>query len=408
MTLFEDARSSVNAALTGVDVAATSTTKFNRLEEALADLTHVARRSVVATTIRKAGNVRVRTLQSERARAAHLFILVVPEQSEVAGTQRAATRLVQEGAFPALLIVDRDADGGWRPVWAVLGDDPAWNELADTLAGSGADVTRERAAVRRDEARRDVTPEVGSRVPPAPLVLDERVRRMLRLAVEANRGDLDRIFGGLLTWLSGQTVTVGKVSSHPDAGLVRLGWNDEPTSQVAGLEQLTADVPNGDSVEFLAGTEWRMLGTYNALDAQRVFRFGLALGRRFAHVPVPAPGIDGFRQALESRLKGLADPLLTELREAMVRLYVAHLDVGGATLGPAMFLAMPSYVIAGLDGNAGADVTELLAESYLTNLGTWLSRQDEAQLDQLQDTVGLHGPLGAPQWAWVRAQLHAL
>src|SRR5262249_32981532 len=46
---------------------------------------------------------------------------------------------------------------------------------------------------------------------------------------EANRGDLDRIFGALLTWLAGDSVTVGVESPNDDAKLIELGWTDGPS-----------------------------------------------------------------------------------------------------------------------------------------------------------------------------------
>src|SRR5690606_32270056 len=41
---------------------------------------------------------------------------------------------------------------------------------------------------------------------------------------EANRADMDRIFGGLLTWLSGGTVAIGSEHSGADAREILLGW----------------------------------------------------------------------------------------------------------------------------------------------------------------------------------------
>src|SRR5690606_39500065 len=43
--------------------------------------------------------------------------------------------------------------------------------------------------------------------------------------------DLDRIFGGLLTWLSGQTVTVGRTAPGSSVEIT-LGWSDTPESRV--------------------------------------------------------------------------------------------------------------------------------------------------------------------------------
>ena len=61
---------------------------------------------------------------------------------------------------------------------------------------------------------------------------------------------------------------------------VYLEWTDQPESRVR-------PVATPPSLEYAAGSEWRVLGTYNAVDAQRVFRMGQALSRRFKHVPVP-------------------------------------------------------------------------------------------------------------------------
>ena len=108
---------------------------------------------------------------------------------------------------------------------------------------------------------------------------------------EANRADMDKIFGGLLTWLSDSHVVLGQAATNLQAPTVELDWASQPESFVAPerLAQLEAPTPSGEPIVFLTGDEWRLLGTYNAQDAQRVFRFGQALGRRFARVPIPAP-----------------------------------------------------------------------------------------------------------------------
>lgn len=222
---------------------------------------------------------------------------------------------------------------------------------------------------------------------------------------EANRADMDRIFGSLLTWLAGQPVDVGKLSPDPGSGSVHLGWADGPLSVVEGAERLRADSPGTDQVEYLAGSEWRLLGTYNALDAQRVFRFGLALGRRFAHVPVPAPTPEMFAEVLDGHLVGRRPERWDDVRQRIVALYSAHQRSGAVALGPAAFLDLPGYVTAGLD--AEQPVAELLAEAYLTALGTWLARLEENELDRLGTDVGKGDALGG-EWAWVRSQLVAL
>lgn len=218
---------------------------------------------------------------------------------------------------------------------------------------------------------------------------------------EANRADLDRIFGGLLTWLSGQQVTVGR-KTPGSATEITLSWSDDPRSHV-----------DRDKTTYRAGKEWRLLGTYNSLDAHRVFRMGLALSRRFAQVPVPPPPADQFhdivRQRLEENLEG---PLGDHVAEKIARVYEIHANSKAAALGPAPFLSILEYVGTGLEANPldlrtaanpnAAD--ELISEAYLSSFGTWLARLDDDILDELG--TGLRGDdaLGN-QWDWVREQL---
>jgi hypothetical protein len=98
---------------------------------------------------------------------------------------------------------------------------------------------------------------------------------------ETNRADMDKIMGPVLTWLSEQEVEIAR--TRPTGGQpIHLGWADSPESRVS-----TEDGPEG-AIRYLAGKDWRLLGTYNPQDAQRVFRFGQALSRRFVLVPIPA------------------------------------------------------------------------------------------------------------------------
>lgn len=244
---------------------------------------------------------------------------------------------------------------------------------------------------------------------------------------EANRADMDKIFGGLLTWLSDEEVELGRVSTHADSPPVLLGWSPEPTSKTEHLEALDDETPSGGPVRFLAGTEWRLLGTYNALDAQRVFRFGQALTRRFARVPVPAASLADFRTALKPIVEGL--PL--ELADSLGGLYQAHLAGSSTALGPALFLRIPAYVKAGLaelaenveegvthgeaatSADAEGSVKEatvawqtLLSEAYLVNVGTWLSRLEANELAELGlRIVDTHKALPAEQWTWLETLL---
>ena len=107
-----------------------------------------------------------------------------------------------------------------------------------------------------------------------------------------------------------------------------------------GTEGLTGQqVP---VVSYLAGDDWRLLGTYNAVDAQRVFRFGQALGRRFARVPIPPMQASQFDQLVENEAGDLPDGA----RHAVKSLYAAHLTSEQA-LGPALFLEILAYVRVG-------------------------------------------------------------
>jgi dynein-related subfamily AAA family protein len=220
---------------------------------------------------------------------------------------------------------------------------------------------------------------------------------------EVNRADMDRIFGGLLTWLSGQDVTLGTVSPAIGSPQVQLGWSTGATCSVENSERLTHPGSGSGPVRYLAGTEWRLLGTYNALDAQRVFRFGHALGRRFLRVPIPAADTDKFRTALLAQDHGLPQPLL----DAIVAIYTAHLTNSMTTLGPALFLRMADYIAAGVGTDAEQLTTvthverELLAEAYLVNVGTWL-REMEDELGALGHAiVDRHHALSQSEWEWV-------
>jgi MoxR-like ATPase len=220
---------------------------------------------------------------------------------------------------------------------------------------------------------------------------------------EVNRADMDRIFGGLLTWLSGQDVTLGAVSPAIGSPQVQLGWSPTPTCSVEHPERLTNPTIGSAPVRYLAGTEWRLLGTYNALDAQRVFRFGHALGRRFLRVPIPAADADRFRTALLAQDRGLPEPLL----DAIVSIYAAHLRNSLTTLGPALFLRMADYIAAGvgtdaepLTGVSQVD-RELLAEAYLVNVGTWLREMEDELASLGRAIVEEHHALSQPEWEWI-------
>lgn len=492
----EDPLALVDAALSGVDLAAPSTTKFGKLETTLAALAGLQASDVVAATISKAGNFSVRAGQSPRAQAAKLFVGVVTDQTQLPATQKAARAHVESGKGKAVQLLLRGHDLSWSAPWAIGLAGHENSPIAAVAAALHSELVEVRSAPRSPSSAEPGTPPRVATlpvVPVSPLIIEPRIRRMVRTAVasrpavmlvgppgtgktqlinellaeiahdpacvgmssahealtvtpdeswtsreliggetvddrgrirftpgvvlqaisqdrwlvldEANRADLDRIFGGLLTWLSGQAVDVGRTSTAPDAAPIRLGWSSTAQSTTAGTETLTDDTVRIDSVEYQAGSEWRLLGTYNALDAQRVFRFGLALGRRFAHVPIPPPDRAGFAQALEPRLGPVSDEHRPEVRQRILAVYEAHLAVEYAALGPAVFLDMPAYVAAAEPHSE--NLAELVAEAYLSSTGTWLARLEEDQLDRLGTMLSAEGSLDA-EWSWVRSQLPAL
>lgn len=222
---------------------------------------------------------------------------------------------------------------------------------------------------------------------------------------EANRADLDRIFGGLLTWLAGQTVTVGRIA--PDSvAEVRLGWISDASSAVVRPEDDEA-APEG-AVEYLAGQEWRLIGTYNSLDAQRVFRLGLALGRRFAQVPVPPPAPALFRAHAEEHVApDLPEAIRAQVLAAICRIYEIHARTPATSMGPALFLALPGYVTQGVQLRDTPNCQELLAEAYLASFGPWLCRLEQEVQDELGAAMSDSDVLGT-EWEWVRDQLRHL
>jgi MoxR-like ATPase len=266
---------------------------------------------------------------------------------------------------------------------------------------------------------------------------------------ETNRADMDRVLGGVLTWLSGKRVKVGawrgpQVSGAGGQGVpVYLDWTDQPQSQVR-------DVELPPSREYAAGTEWRVLGTYNAVDAQRVFRMGQALSRRFKHVPVPPASTEDFRSIIAGRVE--EEKLLEWLTDRVTRLYSAHLGIEEAQLGPGLFVDIPAYVEHGVrmnnypvntwDGGtapprSGEDgegqrgesepavgeekpsrseellekmllLEELLAEAYLVSVGNLVAKYETDLLDELASAIIGSDALTAGNWEWVKQSLHAM
>jgi MoxR-like ATPase len=315
-----------------------------------------------------------------------------------------------------------------RPLWATPDESWTFRELVggETVAG-GEIVFRPGLVLRAIEENRW-------------LVLDE-----------ANRGDLDRIFGALLTWLAGEDVTVGVESSAANAKLIELG-RTSGESRVEVIER----IGRRGAIRYLAGDDWKLLGTYNALDAQRVFRIGAALGRRFVRVPIPPIPPSLFNQVLERRAGDLPD----ELRTKIGLLYDAHYQEEVTRLGQALFLGMCSYLryavqsrMSGssaaegsadtttpgnaeqlsLDplpeaGTSGGDsgseaaaeaegdnplmaqgsMGSILSEAYVLNLGTFLAQLEGPDFERLAHRIRASSALSQKEVEWVSEMMRAL
>jgi hypothetical protein len=238
---------------------------------------------------------------------------------------------------------------------------------------------------------------------------------------ETNRGDMDKIMGPLLTWLSDQEVEVGRSETHGGKS-VHIGWAEDRQSSREDGE---------DKQRYLAGKDFRLFGTYNPQDAQRVFRFGQALSRRFVVIPVPAIRPGQFTQLLEESFSALGADAVA----AISGLYAAHLSDDSTALGPAVFLRMAAYLLAGLTTVAAAEGTgpsadmagehgaeadepeaeetpllpELLAEAYVMGVGRYLAGFDDRTFDALSERiVGDESALPQEQWTWVSSQRNVL
>jgi MoxR-like ATPase len=233
---------------------------------------------------------------------------------------------------------------------------------------------------------------------------------------ETNRADMDRVLGSVLTWLSFKSVKVGYEQAGNAVPVpVYLEWSDSPRS--ARVKVVSAD---GDleRIEYRAGTDWRLLGTYNAVDAQRVFRMGQALSRRFKHVPIPPVSVDGFRTITRDRVGDSDNADL--LVERLARIYESHLKTEDAALGAGLFVDIPAYVERGLGvaAQAGADdvssspdaflLEELLAEGYVVSVGNFLSHMEDETINQLWQQFRNRDAFRADDLDWIRSRLPAM
>ena len=181
---------------------------------------------------------------------------------------------------------------------------------------------------------------------------------------EMNRADLDRILGPILTFLAGQSVDLDH--THLGSGTTKtmlLTWSEDPVSRMQ--EDDTRRV-------YSAGTNWRILGTYNNVDRGRVFPMGSALTRRWAIVPVPPIGTEDFRKVLND--VDCREPVAKKLTE------VYELHLSGLPIGPAPFMDMARYVALEGEASIENDITPweatLLQDAYMIYMGQQLARLD--------------------------------
>jgi MoxR-like ATPase len=237
-------------------------------------------------------------------------------------------------------------------------------------------------------------------------VLDALAADRWLILDELNRGDLDKILGPLLTWLAGETVELGNLTPATGSPRIVLGWDDDrPDSYVDPPEGLDADPATTTEVVFRAGRDFRVLGTYNPLDAKRVFSMGLALGRRLRQVPIAVPDRDDMKALLDERFPNTSE----SMRERIVKAYVAHQTANEKTaLGPALFLEMPRYVVSGLLRSGLAEnaadeplSSELLQEAYVVCVGRYLRNYGPDARTALTEAPDLEEALGAGGVEWV-------
>ncbi|WP_419847629.1 AAA family ATPase [Candidatus Poriferisocius sp.] len=239
------------------------------------------------------------------------------------------------------------------------------------------------------------TPNSGGELVWSPGVLLSAIAEDKWLVLdETNRADMDRIMGPLLTWLSEQDVEIGKTRPFDGKSIV-LGWTDTPHNAVETSQ-------DNEPVQYGTGMFWRMFGTYNPQDALRVFRFGMALSRRFVIIPVPAVTSGQFEELLNSSFTNINDHLASKISG----LYSAHLEDQRSVLGPAVFLRMARYLdTMDADELDDEDTEQILAEAYIMNAGKYLASYDSHTIESLKTRVIADDNIfDDTQWGWILSQ----
>ena len=205
---------------------------------------------------------------------------------------------------------------------------------------------------------------------------------------ETNRADMDKIMGPLLTWLSEQSVEIGRDAAHGGEALT-LDWTKDEASSFKDHS-------------YSAGTTWRLFGTYNPADAQRVFRMGLALSRRFVVIPIPALDPASFESLISKKYPNLDQ----DVTDAVSALYAAHYVEPETQLGPAIFLRIVEYIAD--DDLKASDAEELVTEAYVMNLGKYVAAYDDAVLEALGERLISDGAISEDGWSWITSHRSTL
>lgn len=217
---------------------------------------------------------------------------------------------------------------------------------------------------------------------------------------EFNRADMDRVMGATLTWLSGEPVTIGPEKSESGEKKAILGWKNEIGSSVSKL-------PSGD-MEYVAGSDWRLLGTYNGVDGYRVFSMGQALARRFAHVPIPPIRENQFRSVIGNLCRD--SPRQAAIVDSLTAIYTVHLELPAATVGPGVLIPMVTYMMKGLEhGDTTDDLfSQLLSEAYVISVGPVVNRVEPIQKETLMQALAKVPTISADDHAWIEKTLNTL
>lgn len=129
--------SPLDSALLGVDLSKTSTTKYNGVVAYVADLLHVDRAAIYATTVGK--DFKVRFEQSDDARQRRIGIAVLKGLDYMEPSLQPARLKVEIGEKDLILLVGQ-RDGHWAVLQSI---EKQGSGLSDKLAVSFPDMVRQ-------------------------------------------------------------------------------------------------------------------------------------------------------------------------------------------------------------------------------------------------------------------------